>query len=83
MGMFTGDLSGKKFPSHEKVPARAVRGPVPEVIKNEHPHFTDLGCLSLSELNHYRHRFIESTVEQELGSLSTLEREVLRANDRR
>jgi uncharacterized membrane protein len=79
MGMFTSDLSGKKFPAHQKVPAKAVRGPVFEVIKTEHPHFSDTSCLSLSELNHYRHRFIESTLEQELGSLSALEREVLRA----
>lgn len=77
--MFTSDLSGKKFPTHQKVPAKAVRGPVLEVIKNEHPHFTDEGCLALSELNHYRHQFIESTLEQELGSLSILEKEVLRA----
>lgn len=79
MGTFTSDLSGKKFPIHQKVPAKTVRGPVLDVIKNEHPQFPEEGCMALSELNHYRHQFIESTLEQELGSLSNLEKEVLQA----
>lgn len=79
MGMFTSDLSGKKFPVHQKVTAKSVRGTVLDMIKNEHPHFTDEGCMALSELNHYRHAFIEDSLQQELGSLTALEKEVLRA----
>jgi len=79
MGAFTSDLSGKKFPVQQKVPAKAVRGPVLEIIKKENPQFGDESCLSLSELSHYRHRYVESSLEQELGSLSALEKEVLKA----
>ncbi len=79
MGIFTSDLSQKKFPIQQKIPAKAVRRPVLEIIKKENPHFTDESCLSLSELSHYRHRYIESSLQQELGSLSMLEKEVLKA----
>ena len=79
MTTFTSDLSGKKFPTHQKVTAKTVHGPVLNIIKNENPQFNEESCLALSELNHYRHRFIESTLEQELGSLSSLEKEVIKA----
>jgi uncharacterized membrane protein len=79
MGTFTSDLSGKKFPVHQKVPGKEVRGAILDIIKKEHPHFNENGCLSAQELSHYRHRYIESSLQQELGSLSTLEKEVLQA----
>ena len=79
MGMFTSDLSGKKFPLHQKVPAKEIKGAVLDIIKKENPDFNEEGCLSTTELSHYRHRFMESALQQELGSLSNLEREVLNA----
>ncbi len=79
MGTFTSDLSGKQFPVQEKITAKSVRTPILDVIKDEHPHFNDDGCLSITELSHYRHRYLETSLQQELGSLSNLEKEVLEA----
>ncbi len=77
--MFTSDLSGKKFPLHQKITAKSVRTPLLQAIKDENPHFNEEGCLSISELNDYRHRYIESSLREEIGSLSNLEKEVLEA----
>ena len=79
MGTFTSDLSGKQFPVQEKITAKSVRTPILDVIKDVHPHFNDDGCLSITELSHYRHRYLETSLQQELGSLSNLEKEVLEA----
>ena len=49
------------------------------IQKKENPNFNEEGCLSTTELSHYRHRFMESALQQELGSLSNLEQEVLNA----
>ncbi len=79
MGVFTSDLSGKKFPANQKITAKALRGPVLDLIKKDNPVFSEESCLSLSELSEYRHRYMESALQQELGSLSVLEKEVLKA----
>src|SRR6478609_7404873 len=79
MGTFTSDLSGKKFPIHQKVPGKEVKGPVLDIIKKENPNFNEECSMSTTELSHYRHRFMESALQQELRSLSNLEQEVLNA----
>ncbi len=79
MGTFISDLSGKEFPENVKVSGKDVRPSIMQHLKNEHPHFNESGCLSVSELNEFRNRYIESTLKDELGSLSTLEQEVLDA----
>ena len=79
MGNFISDLSGKEFPENLKVNARNISTAILQKIKNEYPHFIESGYLSVSELNEFRNRYIESTMRDELGSLSHLEHEVLEA----
>jgi uncharacterized membrane protein len=79
MGVFISDLSGKKFPVGQKVSARDVKSPILQKIKESNPQFSEESCLSLSELNEYRNQYIQSSLQQEMGSLSTLETEVLDA----
>lgn len=79
MGNFISDLSGKEFSEDVKVNAKVVRAALLQKIREEHPDFSEDGCLSVSELNEYRNRHIESTLQDELGSLSELEQEVLKA----
>lgn len=79
MGNFISDVSGKEFSENVRVSAKVVRPGIMQKIKNEHPHFNENGCLSISELNEFRDKYIESTLEDELGSLSELEKEVLSA----
>jgi len=79
MGNFISDLSGKEFPENSKVSAKVVRPGIMQKIRDKHPHFSESGCLSVSELNDFRDVYIESTLQEELGSLSELEQEVLSA----
>lgn len=79
MGNFISDLSGKEFSVDVRVNAKVVRAALLQKIREEHPDFSEDGCLSVSELNEYRNRHIESTLQDELGSLSELEQEVLKA----
>ena len=79
MGNFISDLSGKEFPENLKVNARNISTAILQKIKSEYPHFVESGYLSVSELNEFRNRYIESTMRDELGSLSHLEQEVLEA----
>ncbi len=79
MGNFISDLSGKEFSEDVRVNAKVVRAALLQKIREEHPDFSEDGCLSVSELNEYRNRHIESTLQDELGSLSELEQEVLKA----
>ena len=79
MGNFISDLSGKEFPENLKVNARNISTAILQKIKSEYPHFVESGYLSVSELNEFRNSYIESTMRDELGSLSHLEQEVLEA----
>ena len=79
MGNFISDLSGKEFSEDVRVNAKVVRAALLQKIREEHPDFSEDGCLSVSELNEYRNRHNESTLQDELGSLSELEQEVLKA----
>ena len=77
MKTFISDLSGKRFPSDEKVPAESLRSSILQLIQQEHPDFGPQNSLSLRELNVYREKYIASYLNQEMGQLSDLERKVL------
>jgi uncharacterized membrane protein len=79
MGNFISDLSGKEFPENQKVQAAQIKSGILSKIKQENLGFNETGCLSVSELNEYRNRDIQSTLELEVGTLSQLEKEVLEA----
>lgn len=78
-GKFKSDLSGIDYPKDQRVSASAIRHEVFERIANDHPHFTKESCLSLSELNEYRNKYINSRLVQDLGKLNELEKEVVDA----
>jgi uncharacterized membrane protein len=79
MEKFTSDLTGKEFSTNEKVHGSTIRQGVLHQIKQQHPHFNEDCCLSMTELNQFRNQYIESTLQQDIGTLSQLEREVIEA----
>ena len=79
MEQFRSDISGNEFPATERVAARLVRKPIAEIIKQEHPLFDDSCSLSMSELNHYREKYLSGFLERELGELSDMETKVVAA----
>jgi uncharacterized membrane protein len=63
----------------EVLPAELVRSPVVDLIRAEHPDWSETGFICLSDLDHYRTRYVEQTLEAERGELTTLEEDVLRS----
>lgn len=74
---FISDISGKEFSNTEKVPARLIRQPIFDVIKQENPDFDENCSLSAGELNQYRRKYIADFLQQELGDLSEMEAKVV------
>jgi uncharacterized membrane protein len=79
MEKFTSDISGKEFPIRERVQAKLLRKPIRDIIESEHKDFNDSCSISLSELNHYREKYISQYLVQEMGELSQMESKVLEA----
>jgi len=80
---FTSDLSGKEFPTGEKILAETIRPSILQSINADHPTFGKGCCLSLSELNMYRQKYIAGFLLNEVGELSDLEETVLGAMENR
>ena len=74
---FISDLSGKEYSLSEKISAKSIRKPVVKLLERDHPGFDETKCLSLSELNVYRQKFIAEFLAKEIGELSELEKTVL------
>jgi uncharacterized membrane protein len=79
MKTFNSDLSGKEFPLDDCVRATHVRSVILDLIKKDHPEFTEKSCLSMSELNQYRQKYIAEYLVQEMGEVTELEKTVLHA----
>jgi uncharacterized membrane protein len=71
------DISKKPYPENELVSGKAIREALLNEIKKDYPDFTEDQFISISELNVYRHRYIENTLKEEYGSLTQLEHAVL------
>jgi uncharacterized membrane protein len=74
---FISDLSGKEFPLGEKISAETIRPSILRSIKADRPSFGKDCCLSLSELNMYRQKYIAGFLVNEVRELSDLEQTVL------
>lgn len=79
MEKFKSDLTGKEFATNQKVDGRTIRTGILNQIRQEHPHFNEDCCLSMSELNQFRNKYIESSLRNDVGTLSLLEKQVIEA----
>lgn len=73
----TSGISQREFPENELVSGKSLRQGILAEIKKDHPEFSEDQYLGLTELNFYRQRYIESTLKEELGALTSLEQDVL------
>lgn len=76
MHTFKSDLSGKRFPESQKVRAGSIRKGVLELMQADHQQ-ANIEQVALSELYHYRQRYIERSIRAETEYVTNLEREVL------
>jgi uncharacterized membrane protein len=74
---FLSDISKQEFPSQEKISAKLVRPSIFKIIQREHPEFDLSCCLSLTELNMYRQKYISEYLVNEIGEMTELENTVL------
>lgn len=70
-------ISGKFYPLDQLIPGKDIRNSIFEIIKSDHPIFTDESLISLDLLNEYRRKYLEKLVRDEVGEISHLERDVL------
>lgn len=79
MEKFKSDISQREYSNTEKVKANILSEPVLNLIKKDHPDFDSSSNLSISELNMYRQKYIESSLLEDVGELDNLEKAVLNA----
>lgn len=61
----------------EKIPVASVRSCILNELKKEYPNITEKDSISVDELNVYRQRYIESVLENDLGNLTQVEKDVM------
>ena len=77
MNTFKSDLSKKEFPVSEKVCGSIIRQSIFELIQKDKPDFSEEMCISISELNKYREKYIEQFLVKESGQLTEMDKIVL------
>ncbi|MEO0046714.1 MAG: hypothetical protein RL705_1905 [Bacteroidota bacterium] len=76
---FKSTISGVDFSEKEKVYGHQIRHAVLSLIQTDYPDFKDSDCISNSELNIYREKYISKYLQTEAGELSELQRKVLKS----
>ncbi|WP_396194305.1 DUF1003 domain-containing protein [Flavobacterium sp.] len=76
---FKSDISGIDFPVKEKVYGNQIRPIILKLIQKDYPDFTEDNCISNSELNVYREKYISKYLQTEVGELSELQQKVLKS----
>lgn len=82
MKTFISTISQKEYQETEKVLGISIRKSIFDVIKEQYPDFNVKSCISLSELNQFRQKYIANYLIHEVGELSILEENVLKTIQR-
>lgn len=77
MKTFKSDLSKTDFPIKDRVSGKLLRQSILSYIQKEYPDFTTESCLSLSELNNLREKYIAGYLTEEVDVLNDLNKTVL------
>lgn len=77
MKSFISDISKNEFPVKDKISGRVIHASIFNLIQKDYPNFSKNSNLSISELNHYREKYISGFLSNEEGELSELEKTVL------
>ncbi len=71
------EISKKSYRANSLVVGRNLRSHIMALIKNDYPDFGDDSLISITELNRYRKKYLESILTDEVGELSKIEQEVI------
>lgn len=72
-------VSGAETDINEAIIGKAIRPGLFDLIKKDHPDFSENDYISLSDLNVYRRLYLAQLMEEENGELKALDREVMNA----
>ena len=77
-------ITGKEIPASEGKKGDEIQASLLQLIRKEYPDFSADSFISLDALNSFRKKYLAGLVEQELGELDHLEKEVVESimNDR-
>lgn len=74
----TCQICGQEKDLREVWPGDLVRGGVQEIITKEYPRWDSAGYICLPDLNRFRAQYVEDTLEEETGKISSLQERVLK-----
>lgn len=70
----------KQFvPQDEAYKGSELQSKLLEVVQEDHPDFTTESYISAIALNHYRRKYLSAIIQQEVGEVDQLEKEVIDA----
>lgn len=72
-------ITGKVMDKNDLVSAGSIRKNLTSFIKRDHPEFNENSYVSPAALQTYRKRYLESIMEDEIGELDKVEKEVINA----
>jgi len=72
-------ICGEHKKPSEIVPAELIREPVIKIIRKTHPDWSSSGFICVSDLNHFRAKYVEDIIQRDKGEISTLEKQVVKS----
>ena len=76
---FKSTISGIEAPQQDKVSCNNIRVPILNLIKEDHPDLDMSKEITIGELNIYREKYISKFLKSEVGELSVLHKNVIKA----
>lgn len=72
-------ILNREFPPEELIPLSAVRPKVAALIRKAYPDLTDTSVVSTAAIAPFRAAYVRNVLEEDIGELSSLEREVVKS----
>jgi uncharacterized membrane protein len=72
-------ICGKRKKPSEVIPAELIREPVVKIIRKTHPDWSSSGFICISDLNHFRAKYVEDIIRRDKGEISALEKQVVKS----
>jgi uncharacterized membrane protein len=72
-------VCGKHKKPSEVIPAELIREPMIEIIRKTHPNFSSSGFICISDLNHFRAKYVEDIILRDRGEVTALEKQVVKS----
>jgi len=72
-------ICGKQKKPSEVIPAELIREPIIKIIRKTHPDWSSSGFICISDLNHFRAKYVEDIIRRDKGEISALEKQVVKS----